>query len=117
MRLVDHQHRLAGNLHIARVPEERDEFLQRQQIILIGMMLADDHLAIAAIPAPRPVLVCPQAHERGVDIGFEKIRERLEQQLLALKIVVVEAEALDPVRLRQLDLLMQHLFRPQIVIS
>src|SRR5690242_6105537 len=63
---VDQQHRFAFEPQVARVPQDRHDVGNEPPCESIGVALADDHVAFAAVPPPTPVLIRPANAERKV---------------------------------------------------
>src|SRR5215831_4693953 len=82
------------------------------------MVLCDQDFVIGAIPLARPAFVGPAHAEWEIELRpGQQLIKRLVQQLLALKPIVVIAEAVDAMKPRQLYLPRLNLRQAQVVKS
>ena len=86
------------------------------QVVPVAVLLGDQHVLFAPVPAPRPAFVGPAQAEREVDLRVaEPLPQRRFEQGAAAEPVEVEAERADPVLARQPRLLAHHAHVAQVV--
>ena len=81
------------------------ETIDQRRVILRPVILGNQHVLVAAIPAPGPVLVRPHQAEREIHAGIGEHRlDRLLQQPAPVEPVEIMHEAAQPGPARQLHL-------------
>ncbi len=86
------------------------------QVVRGAVLLSDQDLAVAPVPAPGPVLVGPAQAERQVDVVVgQPLPQRILHQGAAAEPVVVEAERANAVLRGQARLVAHHLRVAQVV--
>ena len=92
----DHQ-RPAFHADVARITQHRDEVEDESAVVVLAVLLGDEHLVVEAIPGAGPILVGPADAEWKVGPALcEQAVERLFEKSPAVEPVVVEAETVDP---------------------
>ncbi|MNV36483.1 hypothetical protein D3C71_1279620 [compost metagenome] len=116
MGTVDQQHRQAIDLQRAPVAQIWRDVGDEGQIVFGAVLLADQDVIVAPVPAPRPVLVGPAQAERQVDaVVVQPLAQRVFHQRAAAEPVVVEAERADAILRSQTRLVTHHLRIAQVV--
>lgn len=116
VRAVDQQHRPAVHLQRAAVAQVRGDVGDEGQVVRGAVLLSDQDLAVAPVPATCPVLVGPAQAERQVDaIVGQPLPQRILHQGATAEPVVVEAERADAVLGCQARLVAHHLRVAQVV--
>ena len=114
--LVDDEQRLAVDADVARVAEVRQQRADVGLVVLVGVALLHQHLALAAVPGAAPVLVGPGQAVGEVRLAAgADLLDRALQQPVAVEPVVVVAEAADAVLPRQRRLRGARLGQAQVV--
>src|SRR6185503_19993544 len=98
------------------IPEGRLDVSEKRQVVLRRVLLTDQDLVFPPVPPSSPVLIGPAQAERKVDLGMgQELIDRLTEQALSAEPIVVVAEAMNAVKLRQFDRLPLGVEEPQIV--
>src|SRR5260370_4222659 len=85
-------------------------------VIIVGMLLSNQHIMFTAIPATCPVLIRPRNAEGS--IGFVSSPHSLKwhfQKALASKPVIKITKAVDTVPLGKLSLLVHNFFDTKVI--
>ncbi|KUP01562.1 hypothetical protein AR276_02630 [Stenotrophomonas maltophilia] len=116
VRAIDQQHRPTLDLQCTAVAQVGRDMCDEGQIVLCAVLLADQDVVVAAVPASCPVLVGPAQAERQVDavIG-QPLTQRVLHQGAAAEPIVVEAECADAVLRSQACLVTHHLRVAQVI--
>ena len=86
--------------------------------IFFGVVLPDENIVFQSIPGSCPVFICPDSHEGHINLFMlEQQIQRLFQQAMTRKPVIVNSKAVDTMSLRQLYLLFQRFHVAQIIIT
>ena len=117
-RPVDGQERLTLDRDIPRIAEGWQQVAQKPLVAVGRVTLLQEHLAVEAVPGPRPVLVGPAETEGKVRLAAgQKSFNRLLEDPPAVKPVVVKAEPVDPVTAGHLGLPFEHGRVGEVVIA
>ena len=117
-RAVDGQERLSLDGDVARVAQGRQQVSQKPLVAFGRVPLFEEHLAVEAVPGPRPVLVGPTEAERKVRAAArQQSLHRLLEDPPAVEPIVVEAEAVDAVPAGQFGLPLEHGLVGQVVVA
>ena len=115
-RAVDDEQRPAVDADVARIAKQRSEVRDQTPVGLGRVLLRHQDRVVAAVPAPRPVLVRPADAKR--EIGFAAavhLVERTLEQAASVEPVVVVTEAMDTVAARERGLLDARFGNAQVV--
>ena len=66
---IDQQQRPAGDADVARIPKRRQKILEEALLVLWRIALRDQELAVAAVPASRPIFVGPANAEGKIRLS------------------------------------------------
>lgn len=116
LRPVQQQHRSSLDLQRTRVAQVIGNVGDERQIILGTVLLADQYVLVAPIPAPGPVLVGPTQAERQLDRAVgQPLPQRPLHQRVAAEPVEVEAESADAMVCSEFGLRPQRLANTKVI--
>jgi hypothetical protein len=113
---IHEEYRFAVDSQVTRIPERREEPVDVREVVFFGVRLLDEDLAAPAVPVPTPVLVRPAEAEFHVGLALhEHVIDRPSQKPATPEPVVVVAEGVYSVGLRELGLRVARRRQPQVV--
>ena len=116
-RTVDGEDRFSVDTDVARIAEYLvEQIADVRAVVLLGVLLPDQYLLLAAVPRPRPVLVGPAEHEG--EIGLPRSEHLLHgtlHQPVTVEPIVIVTESRQPVAFSQRRLLLAHFGHTQVV--
>src|SRR5579862_3050190 len=103
---IHHEHRLAIDLNVILVPEERQQVVEMTGPFLgTSILLIDQNFPVEAIPSPRPGFIGPRDAERKIRLPvLQHSLQRLLEEQFSGKPIVIVAEAIYSMRLGQFGL-------------
>ena len=116
LRAIHDQYRRGPFPEIASILKKWNEAFCEFDIVLRSVFLRNQDLVLSGVPPSRPVLIRPTQTKRHIaPFVLEHIVNGFVQQPLPGEPIVVIAERVDAVGLRQLDLLAANLTKPQVI--
>ncbi len=116
--LVDEQQRSVADADVSRIAEQSQELVEQPGAVVEPVALLHQDVALATVPATRPVLVRPAHAEREIGRpARDHLLERTLEQALAVEPVEVVAEPVHAVCLRECGLRVRDARVGEVVVA
>ena len=113
---VNHHQRFAVYPDVIGVPKVADHVEDDRAIVVIRVLLSDQHFVLETIPPACPVFICPANAEGNVwFIRFQQSLERQIQQPLAREPIIEITKAVNPMSFGEFGLMVHDYVNTKII--